>query len=186
MRVCIDPGHGGTNPGCQYPGLSERAYVLELAKALALALTQHGHQATLTRSLDTTRSFTYRAGVAKSFKADIAISLHVNADTDPKSHGLQTYYMPDDELARRLAVALEACAPPNLRRKKGTVIAASLDGLGDDAVLHRYEMPAALVELAFASNPDDRAYLLSYTGQQAIVNALVAGIERYAADLPAA
>ncbi len=184
-RIVVDPGHGGTNPGCAYPPLSEKVYSLELAMQLTSKLEAEGHTASLTRWKDETVSFTERARRAHSVDPDLVISLHVNASPSASSHGLQTYYMPDDELARRLAIAIEAQAPTELKRTKNAVIPASLDGEGDDAVLRRYNVPAVLVEVGFASNNADRAYLLSAPGRAALCRAIARGISQHQEELAA-
>ncbi len=184
-RVAIDPGHGGSNQGCQYPGLSEKAYALGFAACLAERLQARGCLTTLTRTQDMSKNFTERASVADVFKADLAISIHVNASTNPQARGFQVYYMPDDLLAVRLAHAINERIPEKMKRRTYAVIPASLDGLGDDAVLRRYKMPAVLLELGFASNAEDRAYLLSELGKEQLAAAIATGVQKYLADLPA-
>ena len=38
MRICIDPGHGGRNIGCQYNGIIEKDYTWVVAYQLGHAL----------------------------------------------------------------------------------------------------------------------------------------------------
>lgn len=181
MRVAIDPGHGGSNIGCVYPGLTEKHYTLELAYLLRQALLGAGHPTALTRLDDDNRLFTERAWTALGHKADICLSLHVNANVDPKATGMRAYYMPGIGEAKRLAALTLKHAPGPLRPRffVRSPIKASLDGLGDDAVLRRYLMPAALVEVGFASNPQDLTYLLSSEGKAAIVAGLVVAVGAY-------
>lgn len=184
-RIALDPGHGGeSSPGCSYPPLTEKVYVLAFARMLRERLEARGYALTMTRIGDVPVTFTQRARLAEAFGADLAISIHVNASTNVQAHGMQCYYMPDDELARRLAVAINERAPEKVKRRTHAVIPASLDGQGDDAVLQRYEMPAVLVELGFASNAEDRAYLLSERGQEQLAAAITTGIDNYLAELP--
>lgn len=183
LRIVLDPGHGGTNHGCRYGDLVEETYVLTFAETLAAHLRGLGHLVKLTREADVTRTFTARAQVAHDFTADLAVSLHVNAMPPGKAaHGVEVFYMPDDILAQRLATSIEGAMPEHMRRRNG-VRAASLDGHGDDAVLKRYECPAALVELGFATDTGDREYLLSDSGRWALVVGLAQGIKNYAAEI---
>lgn len=178
----LDPGHGGIGPlstGCAYGDLVEKDYALSFSQALAEALTKAGHFVGLTRQSDRNVSFTGRALAAHTFRADAAISIHVNANKSPKPYGLQVYVMPAAPEAKRLAEAIHKQTPAALASKWNNVIEASLDGVGDDAVLRRYAVPAVLLELGFASNPDDRAYLLSAAGKAELLAAIVEGVRTY-------
>jgi N-acetylmuramoyl-L-alanine amidase len=172
MRVYLDPGHGGSNPGCSYGALSEKAYVLDLATRAGLDLRRTGHQAETSRAADVTTSFIARAEKAKAWGADFALVLHVNANPDPKCAGLRTYVMPEapalDAASLRLAQLVMTNAPAPLRHPGRAPEIASLDGQGDDVVLRHYDCPAVLIEVGFASNPSDLSYLLSVEGKCAL------------------
>lgn len=181
MRVFLDPGHGGSNPGCAYGALSEKAYTLEIAYAAQRAFETAGHSAFKSRTKDVTTSFVQRATMAKCVNADLALVLHVNANPDPNVRGLRVYVMPEEpcfvpeslHLAQAVLAASLRHAPPLAHAGRVPEI-ASLDGQGDDVVLRHYECPAVLVEMGFASNPDDLAYLLSDEGKNTIATTLVA------------
>lgn len=182
-RVAIDPGHGGENLGCQYPGLSEKDYALGFSGRLWDALQARGIAATCIRTGDYPLSFTQRAAVASNYRADLALSIHVNASTNAQARGFQAYYMPADSLAEALARAINERIPATMKRRTHAVIPASLDGKGDDAVIRRYKMPAVLLELGFASNASDRAYLLSERGQECLAASIAAGVIAFLAGV---
>lgn len=94
-RVVIDPGHGGEDPGAIGPnGLKEKDVVLKIAKLLAKKLEDRlGLEVILTRSSDVFIPLVNRPALANSKKADLFISIHLNASPDPQARGIETYYL---------------------------------------------------------------------------------------------
>lgn len=183
MRVFLDPGHGGSNPGCAHGGLQEKNYTLEIANLTAAALTAAGHTVTQSRTSDTTMSFVQRATLAEIAKSQCVFVLHVNANPDPKPSGLRVYVMPEEPClvpeSLQLAQDVLANTPATLARKGRVPEIASLDGEGDDVVLRHYDCPAVLVEMGFATNANDLVFLLSAEGKQAIATCLVRAVDAW-------
>ncbi len=177
MKIYLDPGHGGANPGCTAENLHEKIYTLSFALELGSALVDDGHTVRYSRLVDENPPFTQRAWRANGL--DVALVIHVNANPSPDAHGLRCYVMPanpQSTASYKLAQQILAAAPTELKPKLGRRVPdiATLDGYGDDVVIRHYTTPACiLVELGFATNPDDRAYLLSDAGRSAIVAAMV-------------
>jgi len=93
-RIVIDPGHGGKDPGCRIEGRYEKDITLTIAKLLARKLREKiGCEVFLTREKDTFLSLEQRTAIANMKKADLFISLHVNAHNDQRIHGLETYFL---------------------------------------------------------------------------------------------
>ena len=94
-RIVIDPGHGGKDPGCRSHGkYLEKDITLALAKRLASRLKKEiGCEVVLTRDKDVFLSLEQRTAIANMRKADLFISLHVNAHKDNRIHGLETYFL---------------------------------------------------------------------------------------------
>ena len=94
-RIVIDPGHGGKDPGCKSHGkYKEKNITLSLAKRLASRLKKEiGCEVLLTRNKDAFLSLEQRTAIANMEKADLFISLHVNAHKDSRIHGLETYFL---------------------------------------------------------------------------------------------
>ncbi|MFO7576201.1 MAG: N-acetylmuramoyl-L-alanine amidase [Pelovirga sp.] len=93
--IVIDPGHGGKDPGAIGPsGLYEKHVNLALAQATAAALRQQlGVKVLLTRTDDTYLSLRERTEYANRMGADLFISLHANANTSSRPHGVETYFL---------------------------------------------------------------------------------------------
>ena len=106
-RIVIDPGHGGKDPGCRiHNKYKEKDITLALAKCLAKRLEKEiGCKVFLTRDRDRFLSLEQRTAIANMKKADLFISLHVNAHTDERIHGLETYFLnrATDQQAVRVA-----------------------------------------------------------------------------------
>ncbi len=92
--VAIDAGHGGEDPGALGPnGLREKDVVLQIAKMLHNDLKKSkGIQPVLVRTGDYFLSLSERPKLAKKkYNADIFISIHADAFTDPRAHGSSVY-----------------------------------------------------------------------------------------------
>ena len=83
--VCIDPGHGGTDPGCitKAGGITttEKEIVLDIGLFLRdmLAAPQTGIKPVMTRSDDRFIPLDRRAAIAGDAGADLFISIHINS-----------------------------------------------------------------------------------------------------------
>jgi len=106
-RIVIDPGHGGKDPGTYYKGgIKEKNIVLNLAKALARKVEKKlGCEAILTRNKDAFVSLERRTAFANVKKADLFISLHINAHKQKGVRGLETYFLNMATDARAVMVA---------------------------------------------------------------------------------
>jgi N-acetylmuramoyl-L-alanine amidase len=80
-RVVLDPGHGGDDPGAvSSDNLREKDITLKIALyAEEYLLKNYKVQVKLTRSNDVSVSLSDRCHIANKFKADLFVSIHVNA-----------------------------------------------------------------------------------------------------------
>jgi N-acetylmuramoyl-L-alanine amidase len=117
-KIVIDPGHGGKDPGCFFDGgIKEKNVVLMLAKILARKIKEKlGCDAVLTRKNDVFVPLENRTAFANMQKADLFISLHVNALKQADVHGVETYFlnMATDERAVLLAARENATSEKNI------------------------------------------------------------------------
>ncbi|SEN48999.1 N-acetylmuramoyl-L-alanine amidase [Amphibacillus marinus] len=81
VKVFIDPGHGGTDPGAVANGLLEKDITLAIARSLQTALLNQflNVETRLARTGDQTVSLAERTRAANQWQADFYISVHVNA-----------------------------------------------------------------------------------------------------------
>jgi N-acetylmuramoyl-L-alanine amidase len=105
--IVIDPGHGGKEVGAVGPnGLLEKDVTLEVSRKLASALERLGTRVVLTRDDDSVVSLDQRTAIANQYKADLFLSVHMNAAVVKGAKGSETYFLSleaSDDLARRAA-----------------------------------------------------------------------------------
>ncbi len=105
--IVLDPGHGGDDTGAVGPtGLQEKNVALDLVLGLAEELKQDENITIyLTRDKDIELGLAERSALANTQKADLFISLHINASTERSLSGFATYYLnnTDDRFSQRLA-----------------------------------------------------------------------------------
>jgi len=124
-RIVIDPGHGGKDPGCHLgKGIREKDIVLNVAKMLARKIREEiGCEVFLTRDKDVYLSLEQRTAIANMHKADLFISLHVNAHSNARVWGLETYFlnMATDEEAVMVAARENATSQKNISDLKAII-----------------------------------------------------------------
>ncbi|MFL6245330.1 MAG: N-acetylmuramoyl-L-alanine amidase [Thermoanaerobaculia bacterium] len=108
--IVIDPGHGGREVGAVGPnGVMEKDITLTIARKLAAALASKvGARVVLTRDDDSVVSLDQRTALANQYKADLFLSVHLNAAVVKDAKGSETYFLSleaSDELARKAAEA---------------------------------------------------------------------------------
>jgi N-acetylmuramoyl-L-alanine amidase len=95
--VALDPGHGGEDPGAIGPkGLREKDVVLAVALALRDKLNALPNmRAFLTRDADFFVPLAERVKKARRVQADLFISLHADAFTNPDARGASVFALSD-------------------------------------------------------------------------------------------
>ena len=89
--VMIDPGHGGKDPGTVHNNIVEREITLDIAKRVGKILAAKGVLVQYTRSDNTWVSLETRSYKANQARADMLLSIHVNANPAETACGLETY-----------------------------------------------------------------------------------------------
>lgn len=92
MRIVVDPGHGGKDPGAQRGKYREKDWNLAVAKELAKLLKKGGFEVKMTREDDRFLALSERSKIATNFKADLFISIHTNASKKSSANGFQVYF----------------------------------------------------------------------------------------------
>lgn len=92
MRIVVDPGHGGKDPGAVRSKYREKDWNLAVGKELARLLEKGGFEVKITRSTDVFIALSERSKIANNFKADLFVSVHVNSTKDTSAHGFQVYF----------------------------------------------------------------------------------------------
>ncbi|MGB9825727.1 MAG: N-acetylmuramoyl-L-alanine amidase [Desulfofundulus sp.] len=171
MRIVIDPGHGGSDPGAVGPnGLKEAHVNLAVALKVAEKLRKAGVEVKLTRTNDVFIDLQPRCDIANSFGADYFVSIHCNSAGTPEAKGTETYCYKFGGKGEILAKAIQAELIAATGRANRGVKTANY------YVLRRTNMPAVLTELAFISNPEEERLLGSPDYQEKCATAIARGI----------
>ena len=92
--IVLDAGHGGEDPGAVGPaGTREKDITLDVARRLRRRLERYdGFDVQMTREADRKLSLQQRVAFAREQRADLFVSIHVNALPDPDVTSVETYF----------------------------------------------------------------------------------------------
>jgi N-acetylmuramoyl-L-alanine amidase len=107
VRVVIDAGHGGKDPGALGKKTQEKQITLQIALKLGEMIQQNCKDVIVyyTRDKDEFIELYQRAGLANRLKADLFISIHCNSNPSHSLHGSETYVMGLHKSEANLAIA---------------------------------------------------------------------------------
>lgn len=178
MKIVLDPGHSGPfEPGACAGGFTEAEIVLSIARRTCRRLLAAGHAVRLTRSGNIADAdLAWRSDLANRWGADLFISIHANSAENPSAHGSEIWRYPGSAAGASLGRSLLRCITERLQTADRGVKEADLQ------VLRETDCPAALVETAFISNPQDRLLLIRPSTQEDFAVAVAAGVAAYCAS----
>lgn len=144
--LVLDPGHGGSDTGCQgNAGALEKDVVLDLAKRIRALCLQNGMRVQLTRETDVDRRPIERIRIANQSRGQLFLSLHCNASFSPNAAGIHIFVNnPKGEFR-----AETGSTPSNGTTGRRTIKMFSQD----DFLLQSREFAATLQEQFTASFP---------------------------------
>lgn len=178
MKIVIDPGHGGKDPGATSQGYLEKDIALAIAKKLGIVLLELHHEVKFTRMDDSYVGLTDRCLMANRHGADLFVSVHLNADPDDDSagtreaKGAEIWVFPGSgksrAVAESIAAEIRAWFPDEPFRgvKEGEL-----------AVLEMTAMPAVLIEVGFIDNSTTVRLLAAEPIQELVAHCIAEGIE---------
>ena len=108
-KIVIDPGHGGKDGGCSYGGFKEKDINLSIALKLGELIKKNlsDVQVIYTRTTDKYLGLAERSDVANKNKADLFLSIHINANDSTSPNGHSPYIMGLDKSEQTLAGAMK-------------------------------------------------------------------------------
>jgi len=99
--IVIDAGHGGRDPGARGADHNESELTLAAAMALKTELERGGrYRVMMTRQTDAYVDLYQRVRIARRADADLFISLHADAGTDPATRGASVYTLSEQGASR--------------------------------------------------------------------------------------
>lgn len=192
LNVMLDPGHGGADLGVQAGEYTEASLTLALATRVAAGLSAQGARCLLTRDADVELDADARALRANQAGAQLFLSFHLNRSPRPTVSGAEVYThaagepgatstpftrwdqvqhrhaAASGELARLLAASLASRVPVSPVAQRQVPL----------RLLARVDMPAALVEVAYLSHPDQASAAGTPAFQTAVADAVVEALIR--------
>ena len=178
MKIGIDPGHGGRDPGAVGPTkLYEKDVALGVSLELGRILKNAGPEPVLTRADDRVVELVTRTALLNNQKCDLAISIHCNSSTNRSANYFAVF-------VQRLGGEAEKLAHKVI--DKVTAATGWHWGADDDGAreqnLHmtrETKMPAILIECGFISNPDQEKQLRQPEFQAKLAQAIADGVLAY-------
>jgi N-acetylmuramoyl-L-alanine amidase len=213
QSVVIDAGHGGHDPGTSHYGYKEKYLALDIARRLRANLQAHGLNVVMTRESDKFIPLSGRPAVANRMRADLFVSVHINANRSRSVSGAEVYY------PRESVVGSSAHWPPSVassdvgvpsmtvkqvlwdlvlgrtrsrsRRLAASVCRTMREGMhvacktksARFVVLREAWMPAVLVEVGYVSNQMEASRLGTAEYRAAAAASIANGIRAYIRDL---
>ncbi|HHC30109.1 MAG TPA: N-acetylmuramoyl-L-alanine amidase, partial [Rhodobacterales bacterium] len=158
LRVVLDPGHGGIDPGAERGGVREKDLVLTFARELKEVLLRGGNvEVVLTRESDVFVPLETRVSIARRARADVFISLHADALAEGRAHGATVYTLADeasDEASAKLAERhdrADLLAGVDLSRTDDAVAMVLMDMARTETAPRSEALAADLVEGIYAA-----------------------------------
>ncbi len=195
--ICIDPGHGGNDPGYQVGSNDEKKYTLLLAEEVRAELKAAGFNVVLTRTTDVKIPLEDRPAFARKKGADLFISLHFNASETARNevNGTETFCCTPagatstnargegdtrwvvgnryDERNMLLAYELQKSYANNLGVEDRGVKRARFQ------VLRESTVPSILIEGGFLSHPTEGKKITDPAYRKQMAHAIVQGVLAY-------
>ena len=175
-RVCIEVGHGGSDPGAVNGSIFEKNINLVVSLELKRQLERHGVEAFLSRKTDVNDPATPFFQRLAGMKFDVGVAVHVNAGG---GNGFENYCQTNNlktaskSLCQRILSEVSAIAQVTTR---GTKENANLSFV---MLMNNLTFPFSYLEMGFIDNPADYARFNTAEKQRNFGVAYAKGILKY-------
>ncbi|MBN1615598.1 MAG: N-acetylmuramoyl-L-alanine amidase [Deltaproteobacteria bacterium] len=195
--LVVDPGHGGTDGGVKInERYQEKDATLAIASLLQNELARSAAVTVqLTRQADRLMTTSERRKAVRALQPALFISLHVNGGFGKRSSGYEVYFPGFGskgsggggtteilkDMVRNKYLNESVRLAQSLQRNLEDVFPRKGRGLREAPIpiLEGLAMPAVVVEIGFATNPEDRAKIMNDKTQRAIAQALSRAVLEY-------
>jgi N-acetylmuramoyl-L-alanine amidase len=195
--VIIDPSHGGKDFGVK---LSDKDYEKDISFAISSALKKEldkvgNIHVELTRSSDKLVPSSERKKIATSTRGELFVSIHINAGFGRNSTGYEVYFPGFmgaqteqsnskeilKDMARNKYLNDSVRLAQLIQKNMDSVFPRKSRGIRDASipVLEGLSIPAVVVEIGFATNPEDRKKMVDGKTQSAVAHALYQSIKDF-------
>ncbi len=195
--VVIDPSHGGDERGVTLKeDIFEKDITLAMAKQVQKYLEGAGSiKVELTRTSDRSVSLSERVKKAADARADLFVSIHVNAGFGRKASGFEVYFPgfkgPSAEGSGSHEIVKDMVRTQHLNesvryarlllKQMERVFPRKDRGLREAPIriIQELTIPAIVIETGFATETMDRKYLLEPLKQKAVADAIGKSVLEY-------
>lgn len=191
--ICLDPGHGGEDPGKMDGRMEEKKFTLLLSEEVEHLLKKAGFNVVRTRTRDQAVKLADRPGIANHHEADLFISLHYNAAPKRTVEGVEVYCLAPAGTVSSDGGKSAPSYPGHAYDGRNTLLAYEVQkslvrklGMNDRGVkrsqfmvLLTARMPAILIEGGFMTNPDEAQRIYDSEYRKKTARAIVDGILAY-------
>lgn len=190
MKILIDPGHGGVDPGATGDlGIAEAPLNLDISTKLMKFLEGGGFEVEMTRyddnALYTEKSPTIRAKknedldnrikVINNSNADLVVSIHLNSFPQKQYYGALIFYKNNCDKSKIAAKTLQINLKEILDKNNNRVPQVKKDM----KIMENSNMPMILIECGFLSNNEEEKKLVSAEYQEKVAWAIYTGLIKY-------
>jgi N-acetylmuramoyl-L-alanine amidase len=179
VKIYLDAGHGGKDPGAIGNGLQEKNVVLDISKRIEQKLQAYKNVEIMqTRTDDTFLSLDQRTDKANTWGADCFLSIHLNSATSNLARGFETYIY--NGSVSPATVAYQNLIHEEVIKKIGKMISSDRGKKkANFAVLRESNMKACLGENLFVSNSSDANLLKQDSFLDMLSQGYVNGLEKF-------
>ncbi|MEH7378168.1 N-acetylmuramoyl-L-alanine amidase [Neobacillus drentensis] len=176
MKLYLDPGHGGDDPGAQGNGLDEKDITLAIALKIRNTILKdyENVEVKMSRTSDTTKSLAQRSSEANAWGADFFLAIHINS-ADSSAQGYEDFIYNGASNSSRAATVQDIIHAEvmkvNQLKDRGQKKA-------NFHVIRETNMPAILTENGFISNKHDAQLMKDSSWQQKVAQGHVNGIAK--------
>ncbi|WP_087972036.1 N-acetylmuramoyl-L-alanine amidase [Oceanobacillus rekensis] len=176
MKLYLDPGHGGSDPGARGNGINEKDIVLDIALRIRNTLLNDykNVDVQMSRTSDSSKSLDQRTNEANSWGADYYLSIHCNA-YNTSAQGYEDY------IHNSLSNSSQTAAYRDILHAEINKV-NELTNRGKKKanfhVLRETSMPAILTENGFIDNTHDANLMKKSSWREKVAQGHVNGLER--------
>lgn len=181
--IVIDPGHGVKEDGNLDPGaigeVTEQSITVAVSKQLAKALEAQG---AVVYRLDTENQYyntRYRSNYARTYDADLYISLHCNSAENQSAHGVEVYYFTPFSQPLAESINDNLAAYYDSEWYNDGTNSSRGDKYSYYMMTLEQSVPSVMVEMGFVSNAKECLLMANSENQEGMANAIMKGIEEF-------
>jgi N-acetylmuramoyl-L-alanine amidase len=187
IRVVIDAGHGGMDPGVITNDILEKNINLSIAKKIQDLSKEYNVDVIMSREKDELPghvndinwSLKYRAGLPRKENADLFISIHTgNGTKGDAASGFEIYVPGYKSKISAGSIKLASCIS-NYIEPDYTISPKLKNQTEDVLVLSAASVPAILIECGNQNNKSDFDFIQNERNQEIIARDILEGIRRY-------